>query len=93
MKVILCSHGSLASGALDSISILAGDTPNIKAYDFFKDNLSLDDKIEEIFRDIQADEKVIFLTDLFGGSVNQALIRKKAQYPNIDIIAGINLAL
>lgn len=92
MKYYLASHGSFASGIQSSLNVLLGQGNVLQVYDAYLDETSLQDSLEQFFEDIPKQERVILLSDLYGGSVNQVLYTY-LERPNTILIAGVNLAL
>lgn len=89
-KIVLASHGYLASGMKSTVEMIAGKQDNLLAYDGYVDNKY---NIEEFFDIlVNSGDEVIIITDLLGGSVNnEALKYSKCQ--NVYIIAGMNVSL
>lgn len=93
-KILLASHGNLAKGMLDSITMLVGDPKDqIEAL-----TLKIGDSTETLFQ--QTVEKIkenprdtfILITDVFGGSINNAALQYLI-YPNLIVISGMSLGL
>lgn len=91
-KILIATHGDFASGAVSAASIIAGEKDYVTYINAYTDSKNLKVAIEEYFKDIKEQDELIILTDLFGGSVNQALMPYVKQ-DNIYIITGFNLAL
>lgn len=89
MKVLIATHGTFAQGIQSAASIILGDMKDVDVINAYVDEISLKEKVERYFQD-KEDEQVLILTDMFGGSVNQALmpyIREKGVW----LVTGINL--
>ena len=91
MQYLIATHSNMASGLKDAIRLLYGNTDNIHvitAYvnsdDFEKEFLAELDTIE--------DDKIIVLTELLVGSVNQTVMKYRGE-KKIELISGVNLAL
>lgn len=93
-KILLATHGHLASGLLSTLSIIAGDVTNIQAIDGYTDAEDISTKIEAVIEDVTANDQLIVFTDLLGGSVNQ-LVTKLAMEMHVPaiIVSGFNIAL
>lgn len=92
MKIFLASHGQLASGIQSSINVLLGASDKLTVFDAYVDEQSIDEVLQNYLANTTADEQIILLSDLYGGSVNQ----KMYQYlnrKNTYLIAGVNLGL
>lgn len=91
-KIILASHGGLSKGIKDSLEMIVG-TANFPV-DYY--GLYPGENPQDIFDSIKAEIdnntelEYIILTDLFGGSVCNALLPLSI-YKNVVIIAGMNL--
>lgn len=92
-EIILASHGALASGMADTARMIIGDDPHLSTLALLPGSHPdcLKRQIEERLAAGTADEFLI-LTDLWGGSVNNALLAL-AQDPRVHIVAGMNLNL
>lgn len=91
LKIFLSSHGTLASGMKKSIEILAGQQDKLTVFDAYVNEDSLEQALDEFFDGVSAEEQVILLSDLYGGSVNQKLFLY-LDHPNTWLVAGVNLA-
>lgn len=92
VRLFLASHGHLASGMKSSLNILLGNSNRINVFDAYIDESSVQDKLNAFFESVSSDDQVILLSDLYGGSVNQAMYTY-LERPNTKLIAGVNLAL
>jgi fructoselysine/glucoselysine PTS system EIIA component len=93
-QIILASHGNLAKGMKDTLNMIIGDTESVKAFSSYRDedaNIGL--LIEEHLKEIYNQGKVYILTDIFGGSVNNEVMNLIRKYPDVNLIAGMNLPL
>lgn len=93
-KILICSHGKLSDGFLNSLKIIMGDIKNIDSLTFYEENLGVSDldKLDDYFSQ-NIEDNLIVLTDVYGGSVNQEVIKKTISHTNIRIISGINFPL
>lgn len=91
-KVLIASHGKLASGMKNSAEILLGNTENIYAIDAYVDDSNVEDLINKFFSEVSSDEQVIMMSDIYGGSVNQTLYKYMTR-KNTTLIAGVNLSI
>ena len=93
-KVILATHGELANGMLNSVSMIVGDLA--KDVDVFclhpgqNPNDYMNELKEEIYR--QQHIEYVFLCDIKGGSVHTAL-SQLCVYPNVKVFSGMNMNL
>lgn len=92
MKLFIASHGHLASGFESSLRILCGQAENFTVYDAYLDESTLPDALDAFFADVPESEEVLLLSDLYGGSVNTAMV-PWLKRPHTRLVAGVNLAL
>lgn len=91
-KILIASHGKLASGMKSSTNILLGNTDQIYTIDAYLDNSNVEELVNEFFKGVDEDDQVIMMSDIYGGSVNQILY-KYINKKNTFLISGINLAI
>lgn len=91
LKIILASHGELAKGMKNTLNMIVGDQANIKAYSAYdEENI---DFVSDINKEIQNrnDEELIIVTDVMGGSVNNAMTELVLKNPDVFLVTGMNL--
>ncbi len=93
MKIILASHGALAKGMKDTLDMIVGNQVSIQAYSAYdEENVDFASDIsQQITREVN--EQFIIVTDVMGGSVNNAMTELVLRYKNIFLITGMNLPL
>lgn len=93
MNYLLISHGKLAEGILSACKIILGEKKNLFAINMYEDDENLESKLKHLFakNDISSN-KLIIITDIFGGSVNQKVIKLFGLKENI-ILTGMNLPM
>lgn len=93
-KIILASHGGLSKGLKDSLEMIVGTANSPVEYYGLYPGENPQDIFESIKAEIDnnSEKEYIILTDLFGGSVCNALLPLSI-YKNVVIIAGMNLPL
>ena len=92
LKIFLSSHGHLASGMKSSLDILLGSSDRVTVFDAYIDQTSVNEKLDEFYKGVKAEDQVLLLSDLYGGSVNQVMYTYLTK-PNTRLVAGVNLAL
>ena len=92
LKIFISSHGRFASGIKSSVEILMGSNPRITVFDAYVTQESVQEKLDQFYETVKEDDKVLLLSDLYGGSVNQVMYTYLPR-PNTRLIAGVNLAL
>lgn len=93
MKIILASHGALAKGMKDTLDMIVGNQVSIQAYSAYdEENVDFASDIsQQIKREVN--EQFIIVTDVMGGSVNNAMTELVLRYENVFLITGMNLPL
>lgn len=94
VKYLLASHGRFAEGTKSFLDIMISQRDDIYTMTAFLDERSLDDLIEEKFKEIGEFDQLIVFCDLNGGSVAQKMfIYSNTDSRDIKVIAGYNIAL
>ncbi len=88
----LASHGRLASGMKSSMEILTGESRRLTVFDAYVDESSLEEAAERFIEGLGPDDDGVFLSDIYGGSVNSVLYTFLDR-PRIRLVAGVNLPL
>lgn len=93
MRFVMATHGTFAVGIKESIKLIAGEFKNLKALScYMKEDFNLKDEIDKILLEGK-DEEIIVVTDIFGGSVNNAFVERIPENKNLFVISGLNLPL
>ena len=90
MKIILASHGHLASGIKSALDILLGKSDNVIAIDAYIDKRNFEDDLEKCLDELKKEEQIVMLSDLYEGSVNQNMFRHLVD-AKLILVTGINL--
>lgn len=89
-KLVLASHGKLASGIKSSLTLICGDRITLETLDcYLTEGFDLEKEVNEIMTRYSEQELVV-VTDLFGGSVNNEFLAHIDQ-SNFYLVAGMNL--
>ena len=64
MRLLLGSHGHLASGMATAIEILAGPQPHLTILDAYVDQRNIDEELKAYFASVPSEETVVMLSDL-----------------------------
>lgn len=93
MTRILCmSHGPLAKGMVETAQIIVGQVSHLNSICAYVDgNNDIESLIDEYIEKNQEEELVV-VTDIFGGSINNAWLNRVQEQKNIFLIAGMNLS-
>lgn len=89
MKILVIGHGRFAEGIKSIANIIVGDLSEVTFMNTYVDDIDFHIELDNYFSE---NKNVLVLTDLFGGSVNQAIIQYITKV-NIDVITGINIPL
>lgn len=96
---LIVTHGSLASGILDSAKLIVGDVSNVSilGFDHGDDPDELGKTIkEEIQYSIDQDRQLLIFTDLFGGTPANRIvlaIKQLTERHDVEALVGINLSM
>lgn len=91
MRILLASHGTLAQGIYSALKIIVGNVENVDYLNAYVEGVDFKKDCEEYFEQ-HKDEQLLVCTDLFGGSVNQAIMQKLKERSFI-LVTGMNLPL
>lgn len=94
-KFLVATHGKLASGFQNSLTILADRGADLVVVDAYLTNEDYTPIITDFINSINADEQGIIFTDLYGGSVNQTAVTEmmRNKKEQIFVISNSNLAI
>ncbi|MGN0070249.1 MAG: PTS sugar transporter subunit IIA [Atopobiaceae bacterium] len=93
-KIVLVSHNGLAEGVLGAATMICGKSEERCAFGLAPDGsvAELGQKVRALALD-NADDQVIVLADLLGGSVCNQCLEDLAGLKNVKIVAGLSLPL
>ncbi len=93
--VIVATHGNYASGLKSTIKLVCGEMENLRTVDYVAEMsvTDLETKYEEAMEELKTYDKIIFLTDIFGGTPFNRAAMKYAGNDNVKILAGVNFTL
>lgn len=93
--VIVATHGNYASGLKSTIKLVCGEMENLRTVDYVAEMsvTDLEKKYEEAMEELKAYDKIIFLTDIFGGTPFNRAAMKYVGNDNVKILAGVNFTL
>lgn len=93
--VIVATHGNYASGLKTTIKLVCGDMENLRTIDYTAGMsvYELDEQYDKVMAELKMYDKVIFLTDIFGGTPFNRAVMKYSESKNIKILAGVNFTL
>lgn len=93
MKVLLVSHAYMAKGVKSSVELILGPQENLYAMSAYVDqDIPFEKEIKDFLSE-NTNEKIVILTDLLGGSVNNEIIQLVANMENVILLTGMNLIM
>ena len=92
-KVLVASHGHLASGIRSSIEILTGMADMVEAVDCYVDDSDFTPRIQAFIDSVGPEDEAVIFTDIYGGSVFQKVVLMKPEKRGIVHVTGMNLGL
>jgi PTS system mannose-specific IIA component len=92
-KILLASHGHLASGLKSSVEILTGDSSAITAVDAYVDDSDYTEAIRDFIDACGPDDEAVIFTDILGGSVFQKVALLEPEKHGVVHVTGMNLAV
>lgn len=92
-KFLIAAHGSFSSGIKSSLDIIIGKMENVFIIDAYVDgNKSIEDELNAILVNVQADDELLVFSDLMGGSITNQILRYGLR-ENVHVVSGMNLPL
>src|SRR4051794_22850557 len=94
-KFLLASHGYLAEGVLNSITIIMGNVENVHTLCAYVDgNNDIEQLVNQAIHKMKEEpsDEWIVITDIFGGSVNNTFMNRLDDC-HFHLVSGLNLAL
>ena len=94
IQYVLLSHGKLSEGMKHAAQMIVGEMSNLHSL-----GMKPDEGVDKLLEDLKIlmsnyqNEKFVFITDLFGGSVNNTLFEHFNLNPDVEIVTGMNLSL
>lgn len=90
---ILASHGTFSQGLYEAIKIIMGEQENVHIITaYVEDGFDLKQQIQKTIDSIPEDDEIITCTDIFGGSVNNEMM-KYIRREKFYLLTGINLPI
>lgn len=95
IKVLIASHGRMASGMATTVRMFVGEEPKIETIDAYVDGPedTYDDKIRQFLMAVGPEDGAYIFTDFYGGSVNQHVTTQlmAAKKENVRLVSNINV--
>lgn len=95
LGIILCGHGGFASGLEQAMKQILGEQPQFIAIDFPETSTTalLTSQLEAAMAQLDAQQEIVFLTDLLGGTPFRVASTLAMQTAGCEVITGTNLQL
>lgn len=94
IQIILASHGDLAKGMKDTLSMIIGDVSMVEAFSSYRnEDINVREAVEKIVKEKYSEADIFIFTDILGGSVNTEMMSLIKEYPKIHVISGMNLPI
>ncbi|CAE6960158.1 PTS system fructose IIA component (plasmid) [Vibrio sp. B1REV9] len=93
--IVVSGHINFATGMQSAFKAIAGEQAQFQFVDFLE-SMSTDDLEAELRRaaqEVNTGDGVLFLCDVVGGSPCNRAMSIMLDTPNVEIIAGVNLAM
>lgn len=92
-KIILATHGELAKGMLNSLTMIVGElAKKIEVFCLYPGENPMDYAEAQRPRIEASEDEFIYVCDVKGGSVHTALMELTV-YPNMKLFCGMNMNL
>lgn len=95
MKLILMSHGPLASAILTSAEMIIGKISGAQSFSLTREMgpTELKKQVSTVLATFPTDETVIIGLDLLGGTPSNVAVQLLAENPHLEVVTGINLPM
>lgn len=93
--VILTAHSEYPTGVYSALKLVCGDMENVKVVNYLEGQNyeQLEENIEKAYNELSGYEKIIFLTDLLGGTPFSRSVLKYGNNNNVRVLSGLNFSL
>lgn len=90
-KIIVCTHGRFGEELIKSAEMIVGSLDKIQTYSLLPSQ-EPESLVEEVSKDLNKEDEVLCLVDVYGGSPSTLLARMSKDY-NMTILTGVNLPM
>ncbi|MDO5409671.1 MAG: PTS system fructose subfamily transporter subunit IIA [Lachnospiraceae bacterium] len=93
-KYLFASHAYMAEGTKSSLELILGKQESVDILcAYVKEPYDIKEEIHRKLSELDPEDEMIVVTDLFGGSVNNEFMTVAAENENVYLVSGMNLAL
>lgn len=89
---LLISHGNMAVGLKDTLSVFIGDTSAYTSISAYTNDTDPKKELEQFFGTVSDEDQVFIFSDIMAGSVNQLVMPYIAR-KNTYLFTGMNLPM
>lgn len=90
-RILIASHGHLASGIQSSIGILTGNPDAVQSIDAYVDDSDYTENIKAFLDSVEPGDEAVIFTDIYGGSVFQKVVLLQPEQYGVFHVTGVNL--
>lgn len=90
-RILIVSHGHLASGIQSSIGILTGNPDAVQSIDAYVDDSDYTENIKAFLDSVEPGDEAVIFTDIYGGSVFQKVVLLQPERYGVFHVTGVNL--
>ena len=93
-RIVVATHGGFAEGILGALQMICGRQPHVECINAYQEaGVDYDRRFQELVETHDYDAwPLVVVTDLLGGSVNNAFIQLLPGHPFL-LVSGLNLPL
>ncbi len=91
-KILVLTHGHLATGVKSNAEILMGENDSASYIDGYIDGLSPEEEVEEWFSSLAPEDEALVFTDFLAGSTTKLMVPYIAT-GRVHIVTGFNMAM
>lgn len=93
--ILIATHGGFAEGLLNAVELLAGKQQHVTAIGLCHgDGISeFEERIQKEYEALDEGDGVLVFVDIYGGSPSNAVLKLMAKKPQMQAIAGVNMAM
>lgn len=93
IQYLIATHSNFSDGLKETLEFIAGKQDNVFSFTAYTDKCPNFEKQIDYFVSNSTSKIIIITTDVFGGSVNNHVMRLMAEDSRIHLITGVNLPL
>ncbi|MGO3751801.1 MAG: PTS sugar transporter subunit IIA [Peptoniphilaceae bacterium] len=95
--IVVTAHNKFSSGLYSAVKFVTGESENVEIVDYLEGQNydQLDNNLKEAYKKLKEKgyEKIIFITDLVGGTPFSRAVMNFEEDKNTRVISGMNFAM